>query len=269
MTSSSNYREYPPGPSLDETVECVWTSAVAPGLRAPSFHRVIPDTAMDLLFDFTASGSRRVAVIGTMTQPLAFHTTGPIDLLGIRFRAGGLSRFLAMNAAELTDRRADLVDFWGGLARELWQRLGESAPAERIPLLRGLLRARATRPGDPFVQHCVKRIEVARGDLQIADMERSTGLSLRQLERKFSRHIGISPKTFARIVRFKAAAAVAERPRPVDWAALASEFGFADQAHLVREFRAFSGLTPVDYRNQNCDARGDVGFLQDAETAFG
>jgi len=76
----------------------------------------------------------------------------------------------------------------------------------------------------------------------------STGLSARQLERKFARNLGISPKTFARVVRFKSVVAAAGRPDPPDWVRLAGDFGYADQPHLVREFKIFSGLTPVDYR---------------------
>jgi AraC-like DNA-binding protein len=205
---------------------------------------------MDLLFDFRAGDGRRALVIGTMSRPLIFTTTGLVDLLGVRFRPGGLAGFLPLEAAELTDARVDLTNFWGPWAQETWQRLGEATPADRVGLLQEVLGARANGRfhTDPFVRHCVARIEAARGSLRIGDLERSTGLSARQLERKFTRHLGISPKTFARVVRFKSVVAAAGRPDPPDWVRLAGDFGYADQPHLVREFKIFSGLTPVDYR---------------------
>src|SRR6266545_3200550 len=110
------YREFPPGPFLAAAVECFWTSTVLTAPRASSFHRVLPDGCMDLLFDFTAVGRRRASVIGTMTRPLTVTTSGPVDLLGVRFRPGGLAAFVTLDAAELTDTRVDLTDFWGRLA---------------------------------------------------------------------------------------------------------------------------------------------------------
>ena len=225
---------------------------------------------MDLLFDFRAGGRRRALVIGTMSRPFNFTTTGPVDLLGVRFRPGGLSGFFALEAAELTDARVDLANFWGQLAEEAWQRLGEATPVDRVGLLQEVLGARANGRihTDPFIRHCVARIEAARGGLQIRDLQTSTGLSVRQLERKFARHLGISPKTFARVVRFKGVMAAADRPDPPDWVRLAGDFGFADQPHLVREFKAFSGLTPADYRNAANAQPEDVGFLQDTHAAL-
>jgi len=68
---------------------------------------------MDLLFDFMAVGSGRASVIGTMTRPITGTTTGSVDLFGVRFHPGGLSGLLTLNAAELTDARVDLANFWG------------------------------------------------------------------------------------------------------------------------------------------------------------
>jgi AraC-like DNA-binding protein len=205
-----------------------------------------------------------------MSRPLIFTTTGPGALLGVRFRPGGLSGFFALEAAELTDARVDLTNFWGQLAQEVWHRLDEANPEDRVWILQEVLGARANGRfhTDPFIRHCVARIEAARGGLQIRDLQTSTGLSVRQLERKFARHLGISPKTFARVVRFKGVMAAADRPDPPDWVRLAGDFGFADQPHLVREFKAFSGLTPADYRNAANAQPEDVGFLQDTHAAL-
>jgi transcriptional regulator GlxA family with amidase domain len=153
-----------------------------------------------------------------------------------------------LDATELTNARVDLTNFWGQLAGEIWQRLGEATAANRIWLLQEALGARTNGriETDPFIHHCVARIEAVCGGLRIGDLEKSTGLSTRQLERKFARHLGISPKTFSRVVRFKNVAAVTAKSDRPDWATLAGDFGYADQPHLVREFKAFSGLTPVE-----------------------
>ena len=251
MPSLLHYREFPPGPCLAGSVECFWASTVSPASRTAFSHQVLPDGCMDLLFNFRAGDGRRASVIGTMIRPRTFTAIGPVDLFGVRFRPGGLAAYVALEADELVDAQVDLANFWGPLAQEVWHRLGEATSADRVRLLQEVLRARANGgpQTDPFVRHCVSRIEAARGWLRIGDLEKSTGLSARQLERKFARHLGISPKTFARVIRFKGVMAAADRPDTPDWVGLAGDFGFADQPHLVREFKTFSGLTPVEYRN--------------------
>jgi AraC-like DNA-binding protein len=204
---------------------------------------------MDLLFDFMAEGSRRASVIGTMTRSLAVSTTGPVDLFGVRFRPGGLSELFALDAAKFTDKRADLADLWGQFAQETWHRLGEKTAIGRVGLLQKLLGglAKGRAQIDPFIQHCVTRIETSRGNLRIGALETSTGLSTRQLERKFARCVGISPKTFARVVRFKAVLEAATSTDQPDWVRLAVDFGFSDQPHLVREIKALAGVTTASF----------------------
>lgn len=229
MSSSFNYREFAPGPALSDAVECFWTGTTDRS-ATPSPHRILPDGCMDILFDFRATTTARACVVGTTNRSFTFTSAGPLDFLGVRFCPGGLTSLIAVDAAELTNQRADLSNFWGAAAETLWHRLAEAAPAARI-----------------------------------ADLERSTGLSSRQLERKFAQWVGISPKTFARIIRFKRVVAAAEAsPAPPDWARLAAEFNFADQPHLVREFKEFSDLSPVAFMVDSDAPCADVGFLQDA-----
>lgn len=261
MPPPPNYQEFFPGSRLAETVECFWTSTAASAGEAGVGHRVLPDGCMDVLFDF--NGPNSAAVIGTMTQALLVRSSGAVDLLGVRFRPGGPAAFLSCDAAELVNGRADLTAFWGALATELWEQLAESPPKERLRRLRAFLEARVTGGGDPFVRHCVQRIQATRGELRLPEIERSTGLTLRQIERKFSRQLGISPKLFARVVRFGAVMDAAERSLAPDWGRIAAEFGFADQPHLVREFKAFTGLTPTSFQAEAQAAREDVGFVQD------
>lgn len=244
------YREHPPGPMLAPLVECFWTSSLRPPHTTPAPGRVLPDGCMDILFDFIAEQRPGVTLIGTMTRPQVVAPAPRVELLGVRFHAGGLPVFLSCDASELTNASQEAAP----LAR-LRQRLGDAPPARRIGLLRAWLESHLTAPPDPYVQHCVARIESSRGQFRAAWLERSTGLSARQLERKFLRHVGLPPKTFARVVRFRHALAAASAPRPPAWAGIAAELGYADQPHLVREFKSFAGLTPTEYRG--------VAFVQD------
>ena len=85
-------------------------------------------------------------------------------------------------------------------------------------------------------------------------------LSISQLERSFAWHVGVGPKLLARQTRVCALAAEAVGPARPGWASLAVKYGYADQAHLAREFRELTGLTPARF----AAAGSDADFLQDA-----
>lgn len=205
---------------------------------------------MDILVDFAASGGPRVSIVGTMDQAQLVQAKGPVDMLGIRFRPGALlSLCKTLDAAPLVNAHAALSDFWGNQAGEFAERLAEAPAGRRIGLLRETLGRRdgsKTEP-DPYVAHCAARLQEAAGCVTLSSLERSTGLSARQLERKFSRQVGVSPKTFGRLMRFRRLVRALESSPSKDWAGLAARFGYADQPHLAREFRQFSGLSPSAY----------------------
>jgi AraC-like DNA-binding protein len=250
----AGYREYAPGPALARAVECFWSSA-APATAAPRSHRVLPDGCMDILFDFRAEARERVTIVGTMSRALLVESRGATDLFAIRFRAGGLPALLGLDAAELRDRIADLGAFAAPMARELWERLAEAPEAARPAILAGGIEPPAL---DPLVAHCAARIEAAAGALPIAALARDTGVSGRRIERRFARAVGLGPKAYARVVRFRALAAAA-RAAEGSWADLAARFGYSDQPHMVREFRAFAGVTPTEFLADPAT----VGFVQD------
>ena len=72
------------------------------------------------------------------------------------------------------------------------------------------------------------------------------GVSRQHLARAFAHHVGVSPKTFARVMRFRRAIAIARGGRE-GWAELAEELGYFDQSHLIADFREFAGETPVPF----------------------
>jgi transcriptional regulator GlxA family with amidase domain len=99
------------------------------------------------------------------------------------------------------------------------------------------------------------------GRLRVADVAARVGWSDRHLGDRFRAETGLSPKEAARVVRFDRArrllAARVGAGRPPELAGLAADGGFADQAHLTREWRAFSGLSPTGW------LRAELGFVQD------
>jgi AraC-like DNA-binding protein len=258
-TMQGGYQEFAPGGALEAMVECFWSQAV-PAPAEPGNHRVLPDGCMDLLFDFRAEARPRVSIVGTMSRALVVESSGESDLIGIRFRPGGLPALLGLDAAALRDFDAEPGCFGDRSALELWERLAGVPAARRPVILRQSVRSVAV---DPLVAWCANRIEASGGALSMAELEAASGAGSRQIERKFLRHVGISPKAFARIARFRRLLArvgvgTGTRAAQTRWADLAADCGYADQPHMVREFRAFAGITPTQYF-----ASRTVGFVQD------
>jgi AraC-like DNA-binding protein len=201
---------------------------------------------MDIIFDLS---SARASVVGTMTRALVPVLDPSVELLGVRFRPGEAPRFLRAPASEARDASLDLSALWGPAASELAERLaGAKSSRARIETLErelgrrlGSLDARSARS-----REALALVIAARGELRIAELSARLGLGTRQLERTFQELTGVTPKEFARIVRFRAVLdAIARSPSPPLWAALALEFGYYDQAHLVREFQSLAGLSPT------------------------
>jgi methylphosphotriester-DNA--protein-cysteine methyltransferase len=82
---------------------------------------------------------------------------------------------------------------------------------------------------------------------RIADACRDTGLSQRRFGSVFREHVGMSPKRYARLQRFRAVVDSVQRGARIEWSRVAADCGFYDQPHLVREFREFAGMTPSAY----------------------
>jgi AraC-like DNA-binding protein len=122
--------------------------------------------------------------------------------------------------------------------------------AVMVAALEGWLQALALRP-DPVATEVARLVERARTDRSLTRVEQLAGVagrSVRSLERLFGEYVGIGPKWVVQSYRVLDAAAAAHGGEPVDWAALAADLGFTDQAHLTRVFRAVVGAPPATYR---------------------
>ncbi|MEU8574148.1 helix-turn-helix domain-containing protein [Streptomyces asoensis] len=205
----------------------VWTHtpSVAPGALP-----VLPDGCMDLLF-----GEGRLLVAGPDTR--AHHVRGPAaPWAGIRLYPGTAPALLGVPAHELRDRRVELTDLWpAGEVRRLSGRI--AAAADPATALEELALERAAPP-DRALRRLVHALAAGRA---VADTADELGLGARRLHRLSLASFGYGPKTLARILRLQRALALARRGVP--YAQTADRAGYADQAHLSRDVRGFTGLT--------------------------
>lgn len=233
--------EVPPSAALAPWVECFWYRAAESSPRSAS-HRVLPDGAADLLIEIDAASAH---AIGTMTRPLILDATATPELLGVRFHPGRALPFVGVPLVAVTDDRAPMA----GL-REAADAIANapSLPA-RVELFEAtLLRALsgAENP-DRRVDAAIARIVMTEGRVAIDALADDIGISRQHLARRFLAHVGVAPKTFARVVRFRALLRRARTSEEHDWAALASDAGYFDQSHLIADFQQFAGTSPVPF----------------------
>jgi AraC-like DNA-binding protein len=106
---------------------------------------------------------------------------------------------------------------------------------------------------DPLAERVagiVERITADPGLRRVAALTEVAGMPERRLQRLFGEYVGVSPKWVMRRARLHEAALRAETGAAVDWPALALDLGYADQAHLVRDFTATIGVSPARYASR-------------------
>ena len=226
------------GGPLAGWVECGWflTSDVA----IPE-HRVAPDGCVDILYE-RGPGLR---VVGAMTMEQRFDYAPGAAVAGVRFRPGMAGTFLGVSPAELTDGSAALDDLWSHRARNLEQQLDD---AESIQDAMRLLVASVGAPTVPLnpVQRAMHALEAANGNADLDLLARHANLSPRQFRRRCLEESGLTPKHLARVLRFRYACQIARRAgRRLDWVRVALDAGYCDQSHFIRDFREFTGRTPM------------------------
>jgi AraC-like DNA-binding protein len=268
-----HYRELTPAPQLQPFIRCYWLlDAEAPSADvAPE--RILPDGCVEIILNLADSFERHHAdgaverqpnalLIGPSTRHLAIKPTGTVSLVGIRFFPAGAAPFLSAPPGELRDAAPWLGDVATPLDQHLEERLADLDDAGRGVLLDAVLTRRLERSRRPLasaaVFAAVSAVLASAGRVRVDDLARRMGVGPRQLERRFAESAGYGPKTLCRLARFQSAVRTLDRraaagtghsrtsgaPR---WSAIAIRCGYADQAHLTREFREFAGTTPGGY----------------------
>ncbi len=226
---------------------------------APVWRRELPTSFIPLIINFDkpftiCDGPGRTAkfesfAAGVYARPVIVGSAGSAHCLQVNFSPLGALRFFGLAQSEIAGRTLALDDLLGAGAGRLVAELEAAAGwPQRFDLLDHFIAARfgkARRPHQTVhaVWHALTR---HRGAVSIGALARDAGVSRRHLASLFRAEIGATPKTMARILRFENARTLARIVPRLGWADLACEAGYADQAHLVREFRELSGLAPSE-----------------------
>ena len=191
-------------------------------------------------------------LIGPHDGPVVNEPTGETFALGVVTTPLGCAPVLGQDAARLRGAVVDLAVAWPELAG-LRARLRTAARAGAgadglLDLLVAHLERRLVGP-PPGVDRCAEAVALLDADpgREITDVARRLGVSHGHLDRVFLRHVGLTPRAYARIARLRRVLADLDVFGPVSWAEVAADAGWYDQSHFIRDFKRHTGVTPSAY----------------------
>ena len=243
-----NLVTYRPPPPLADFVDMFW---LMDGPAPPHLHeRLMPMSTVELVIDLRAtSGSFVPLLCGPQSESFVIDTPSPPAIMGVHFKPGGAFPFFKVPSGELHNARLSLDALWAGRAAELRERLLEaSTAAARFQTLEKFLLAETVRPlaQHPAVAFALRAFQDV-SPLSVSAVVERTGWSQRRFIEVFRDEVGLTPKLFSRVVRFQQVVRKVHRQRQVDWAVVAVDCGYYDQAHFINDFQIFSGFSPTTY----------------------
>lgn len=233
---------------LAQFVDFLWLSeGYAPTHGA---ERVLPTGRMGLVLDVGGAAAAPGFAVGARTSSFVLNTSKPLSLIGAGFKAGGGYAFFGLPAGELQELSVPLDAVWGSAAQSLQAQLLETrCPDRRFSLLERHLVAQLSlsAPRSALVQSALRAFESPQRGASVREVVDRTGVSARRFIAQFRQQVGLAPKAYCRIHRFRQVLRRISGATEVDWTETALSCGYYDQAHFNHEFREFAGVSPSAY----------------------
>ncbi|MGC1873003.1 MAG: helix-turn-helix domain-containing protein [Acidobacteriaceae bacterium] len=256
------YWKHIPAFPLSQFVACFWYWEGVP--QTPAKERLMPTGEPCIIVnlrdgplrlyacdDFNRSQTYGSALLsGAATGPIVIDNQQQDRVFGIQFRSAGAFPFFRIPADETANTVVPLDDLWRSGASELRERLLTATSVESmIQVAESMLIAQAARSLQlhQAVNFALERFCSAPHTETMAAVSDRLGLSQRHFIAVFREQVGLTPKAFCKVRRFQYVLHSIHGASHIDWAQVALDSGYYDQAHFIHDFRRFSGLTPCQY----------------------
>lgn len=218
----------PPSPDLAAFVDHYWI--VSWCYAEPYRQKIVPYPRVNL----TIADDGTAMVTGVGSEAGVRVLEGERTVFGVAFRPGGFRPFLGRSVATITDRQLPAAEIFDGIP---------AVPT--IEAVEAMLRRQDPSP-DPKAEEAADIVATIAAKPEISRVAQ-LGRPVRQLQRLFAEYVGINPKWVIRRYRLHEVTERLAKGAKIDWAGLAAELGYADQAHFVRDFTKMFGETPTHY----------------------
>ncbi len=242
-----------PAPSLRSVVAHYWIVRWDLRGRPPLQQHVIPHPVVHLVAE-----ADHAQAIGVVEDRFTRTLQGHGRVLGIALRPAGFSALYSEPVSTLTGRTMPLTEVFGEAATGFHAAVVATDEDAELVRLADRLLSRHQPTLHPDARRARDLVEHAATDPTLNTVQQlaaHAGIGVRALQRLLRRFVGVGPKWVILRYRLHEALARLDQGTPVDWAALALDLGYFDQAHFIKHFKAFVGLTPTEYARQ---ARGST-----------
>lgn len=241
------YKEIPPPAALADIVRYFWVIESDDVQVMPLTYRLFAESSPGLVFFYHHNYG---LVSGIQDQHREFMMSGKLGMMGAFLFPYALPLLFNLSADALTNRTVEISDLFGSEGLFLKEEVVEaSTTTQRVEIIGAYLLKKTNDRGighDGLLQG-VREIVRVNGVATIDSLIAATGVSARQLDRRFMSSVGISPKMFSRLVRFQASLQLPQKRSTATLTELALEAGYYDQSHFIRDFKTFSGISPGYY----------------------
>lgn len=256
-----NYQTFRPHPDLDSLVKCFWTLEV-PFQVESQRQRIIPDGCIEMIFILGDDIKRyksenefiiqpRAMVIGQIIDPFYIQPTGYVECFAARFYPYGFANFVTTSIKNLANKETPINQLFDSRsAKALEEKIINAADtAERIGIVENFLleKLNAKTTIDSIVKSTIDVIFSTKGNTAINAILKGDLSKRRQLERKFVKQIGISPKQLGKIIRLQTALKMLLNNQETKLTKIAYESDYYDQAHFIKDFKEFTGTNPGEF----------------------
>lgn len=196
----------------------------------------------------------KVYFVGQAISPgVLFSSSLSLDIIAVNFTSTAVFQLTGIDMDNFTDQVIDAEEIFGKAINELYNKILESKDKEQaLSMIDEFLCLKARekkKQNKSCILTSLSILNKNAGDISVRILQKVTNTHPRTLERAFKSEIGMSPKTYQRLLRFNQAKRYIEENRHIEWWEVVMRFGFYDQSHFISEFQIFAGQTPKEYIN--------------------
>lgn len=256
-----NYQTYAPHPDLVDIIKCYWTLEI-PAKPNPIKQRAIADGYIEIMFhladdvksyteDEGYTIQPRAMLLGHPIKPLFFEPTGEVKTFAVRFFPYAIANLITQPIKNLIDKVLPLhrvVD--NNFAKNIEQQINEATTTqERIKRVEKLIieQLNSKETIDQIVKNTIDTLIATDGNTDIQTILQQNLTSRRQLERKFTQQIGLSPKQLMKVIRLQTSLRMLLNHSADRLYQIAYDNDYYDQAHFTKDFKEFTGINPKSF----------------------
>ena len=258
------YEVHIPVAELQAFIKCFWTLE-DDGSTPSERQRVLPDGCMELIFhygdhyrqyfeDGTSIIQPRCFVFGQINSYIEIEPTGVTGIIAARFLPEGLVPFIETPVSALENKAVVLSVLFGDEGKKLEENvIATEDNSLRKKLIEEFLMRRLATPQsiDIITKGCVEAIFQSQGQMGVVELADKMNINRRNMERRFTSAVGLSPKQLSRVARLQATVKMLDEKQYNSLTSLAYENGYYDQAHFIKDFKEFTGLSPKSFFSEN------------------